>query len=168
MAYSSPTDQKPSIAPIFVHSSPGVECPKEKPAGAGGIVFLTRGKREVVVPVRGEAKARQEVAVGASRGIGGAMRGNATPSWCKCEGSVTRRDTTTRQHFERQWCASSCCGATRSHATTNLANGRQWCVERWYHIMRKRQCNNQPGEKRGIGASRGSGMTRGDAAWTNK
>jgi hypothetical protein len=59
VAHITPTNQKPSNAPIFVHSSAGTRHPKEKPGGAGG-VFLTRGKREVKAPVRGEVTARQE------------------------------------------------------------------------------------------------------------
>jgi hypothetical protein len=35
VAQSTPTDQKLSIAPIFVHSSAGVQCPNEKPARGG-------------------------------------------------------------------------------------------------------------------------------------
>ena len=35
VAHSTPTDQKPSTAPIFVHSSTGVWHLKEKPAGGG-------------------------------------------------------------------------------------------------------------------------------------
>jgi hypothetical protein len=30
-----PPDQKPSNAPIFVHSSAGIQHPKEKPSGGG-------------------------------------------------------------------------------------------------------------------------------------
>ncbi len=39
VAHSTPTDQKPSIAPIFVHSSAEFWRPKEKPAvGKGGLL----------------------------------------------------------------------------------------------------------------------------------
>ncbi len=39
-----PPDQKPSNAPIFVHSSAGVHCPKGKPAGGGWVILDKRGK----------------------------------------------------------------------------------------------------------------------------
>ncbi len=42
MAHSTPTDQKPSIAPIFVHTSTGVQRPKEKPAGGGWAILNKR------------------------------------------------------------------------------------------------------------------------------
>ncbi len=35
MAHSIPTDQKPINAPIIIHSSAGVQRPKEKPARGG-------------------------------------------------------------------------------------------------------------------------------------
>jgi hypothetical protein len=59
VAHCTPTNQKPSIAPIFVHSSAGVRRPKEKPNGVGG-VFLTRGEQEVVAPAQDEATVRRE------------------------------------------------------------------------------------------------------------
>jgi hypothetical protein len=59
VAHSTPINQKPSNAPIFVNSASGALRPKESRPGAGGI-FLTRGEREVEVSARGEATARQE------------------------------------------------------------------------------------------------------------
>ncbi len=35
MAHSTPTNQKPSNAPIFVHSSAGTQHPKDKPTMGG-------------------------------------------------------------------------------------------------------------------------------------
>ncbi len=35
VAHNIPTNQNPSIALIFVHSSLGIQLPKEKPAGGG-------------------------------------------------------------------------------------------------------------------------------------
>ncbi len=55
---------------------------KKSLLGVGG-VFLTRGKWEVKVLAQGEATARGEAAAGASRGGGGATRGDATTSWGK-------------------------------------------------------------------------------------
>ncbi len=42
--HPSPPDQKPSNAPIFVHSTAGVHCPKEKPARGGWVIFDKRQK----------------------------------------------------------------------------------------------------------------------------
>ncbi len=70
--------------------------------GAGG-VFLSKGKRELEAPTRGEAVMRWEAAAGALSGRGGATRGNATTSRGKWEGGATRSDMTTKQHVERQW-----------------------------------------------------------------
>ncbi len=55
---------------------------------------------------QGEAMAHQEVGAGASRGGGGAMRGDATTGQGKQEGSAARGNTTTRQRIERQWCVN--------------------------------------------------------------
>jgi hypothetical protein len=73
----SPPDQKPSNAPIFVHSSAGIHPQKEKPSGGGGL-FLKKGERELEAPTQGEAMTRQEAAVGALSGRGGAKRGDVT------------------------------------------------------------------------------------------
>jgi hypothetical protein len=120
VAHSTPTDQKPSIAPIFVHSSTGIWHLKEKPVRAGG-VFLSRGKWEILAMARGEATARREVAAGTLRGVGGATRGDATTSRGKRDGSATR---------------------------SNAATGQ--CVKRWWRIKRlqhdKKPHNNQPNE----------------------
>ncbi len=69
--------KNPSTAPIFVHSSIGAWCPKEKPAWVGG-VFLARGKWEIKVPAQGETIAHQGAAAGMSRGQGSVTRGDAT------------------------------------------------------------------------------------------
>jgi hypothetical protein len=78
VAHSTPTNQKTSIAPIFVNSSAGIQRLKEKLAGLGvGGVFLTRGEWEVVAPARGEATVHHEAAAGALSGVGSATRGDA-------------------------------------------------------------------------------------------
>jgi hypothetical protein len=72
VAQSTPTDQKPSIAPIIVHSFPGIQYPKEKPAGDGwGILNKRR---------TGSQGARGSRGNGASIGGGSATRGDATTS----------------------------------------------------------------------------------------
>ncbi len=76
---SPPPDQKPSNAPIFVHSSAGIHGQKEKPAGGGGL-FLTKGERELEAPTRGEAMTCREAAACALSGRGGAKRGDVTTS----------------------------------------------------------------------------------------
>ncbi len=74
--------------------------------------------------MQGEAMTRQEVAVGTSRGIGGAMRGDATTSRGKRGGTTTRRRV-------RGSSASRGCSTMRSHATTKGANRRRWHAKRW-------------------------------------
>jgi hypothetical protein len=98
VAHSTPTNQKPSIPPIFLPSLSthplvsGIQ--KKSLMGAGGI-FLTSGEWEVVRPVRGEAMACREVAVSASRGVDSATRRDATISRGKREGGATRGNTAT-------------------------------------------------------------------------
>jgi hypothetical protein len=76
---SPPPNQKPSNAPIFVHSSAGIHRQKEKPAGGSGL-FLTKGERELEAPMQGEAMTHQEAAAGALSGRDGAKRGGVTTS----------------------------------------------------------------------------------------
>jgi hypothetical protein len=75
---------------------------KKRLRGVGG-VFRTKSKWELEAPARDEATAHQEAAAGASRGRGSAMRGDATTSQGKQEGSATRSDMTTRRRVKRWW-----------------------------------------------------------------
>jgi hypothetical protein len=50
---------------------------KKSLPGVGG-VFLTKGKRELVAPMQGEAMTHREVVAGKLSGRGGMMRGDAT------------------------------------------------------------------------------------------
>jgi hypothetical protein len=61
---------------------------KKSLSGAGG-VFLTKGKRELEAPTRGEAMTHREAAAGTLSGRGGATRGDAT--------KTTTTTTTTSQ-----------------------------------------------------------------------
>jgi hypothetical protein len=45
VAHSTPTNQKPSTAPIFFHSSAGVQVRKEKPAGGKWAISSKRQTR---------------------------------------------------------------------------------------------------------------------------
>jgi hypothetical protein len=102
-----------------------------------------------------------------SRDGGGAMRGDATTSQGK------RGNTATRQQVERQQRVKR---LRRKEKPCNNQMGK-WKATARQEVMTHqererrrnyRQRNSQPGQTREVGASRGNGMTRGNAAWTNK
>ncbi len=103
VAHSTPTDQKPSIGPIFVHLSAGAQHPKEKPARGGWGILNKRQTGVWGTSARWGKGQSRGAAVGASRGRGSATRGDATTSWGKQEGSATRCNTATRWHIKSWW-----------------------------------------------------------------
>jgi hypothetical protein len=98
---------------------PGVQ--KESLPGAGW-VFLTRGEREVEAPVQGEATARQE---------GQAVQQEVMLQPPGENKRAAQQEMTQQPDCaSKGGCASSGCGAMRSHTKTNRANGRQRRVKR--------------------------------------
>jgi hypothetical protein len=120
MAHSTPTNQKPSIALILVHSSAGVWRPKEKPPGGGwGILNKRqagRSRRWWEVSVERQRGRRQEAE---------AVQQEVMLQSARANKRVAQQDATWQPDGAlKSGGASRGCGAMRSPTTTNQANGR--------------------------------------------
>jgi hypothetical protein len=155
-AHSSPTNQKPSIAPIFVHSSAGARHPKEKPAGGGWGLL---NKRQTQVQGAG-AKWGDNALRGSDGHIERQRR--LDERWCYKQPGQIRGRHNERQHNnqmahqktlapqevaaqqEATWQPTGWMGGNVTSRGDNTSRGRK---QRNY-----RQHNNQLGQMRGISA----------------
>jgi hypothetical protein len=95
------------------------------------------------------------------------MRGDATTSLGKRGDTITRQRIERQQRVKRLSCKEKPCNnqtgkreaTVHQEVVTHQEGGRQ---------RNYRQCDNQPGQTRGVGVSRCNSITRGEADWTKK
>ncbi len=131
MAHSTPTDQKPSIVPIFVHSSAGIRHPKRK-ACRGRVGY---SKQEANGRLWHRCKVMQRRVDRRGRAC---WEAEAVQWEMMLQPAKAKEATWQPVGALKGSGTSRGCGTMRSHATIKRANGRQQRIDKWWHTKMDR------------------------------